>query len=101
MEGTAFLVRHTYEKDQYGQLIPVEELYEIYCHVESIGQKEFFSAGQNGLRADLKIVTNAVNYGNENEIEFNGQKYGIYRTYRRNESDEIELYCEWKGGISD
>lgn len=100
MEGSANLVHQTYEIDQIGQHIPVEIVTEILCHIESIGQNEFFNAGQNGIKADLKVVTQSVNYNNEEIIEYNGERYGIYRTYRRNNSDEIELYCEWKGGIS-
>ena len=100
MEGTAYLVHQTYEYDAIGQPIPVEELREILCHIESIRQNEFFSAGQNGINADFVIITQFCNYNNESIIEYNGQRYGIYRTYKKNESDEIELYCEWKGGIS-
>lgn len=100
MEGSAFLVREVFEFDEIGQPIPVEEVIEIYCHIESVGQREFFSAGQNGINSDLKIVTQAVNYNNEAIIEYNGARYGIYRTFRKSNSDEIELYCEWKGGIS-
>lgn len=100
MEGTAFLINQTYEIDELGQRIPVEIPREIFCHIESVGQREFFSAGQNGINADLKIVTQSVNYNNEQIIEYNKERYGIYRTFRKNESDEIELYCEWKGGIS-
>lgn len=100
MEGSAYLIRETYYLDEIGQPIPIEEVIEILCHIESIGQSEFFSAGQNGINADLRIVTQSVNYNNEQIIEYNGQRYGIYRTFRRNDSDEIELYCEWKGGIS-
>lgn len=100
MEGSAKLISLTYQEDSIGQLIPIETEQEILCHIESIGQKEFFAAGQSGINSDLKIVTQAVNYNNESIIEYNGQRYGIYRTYRRNNSDEIELYCEWQGGIS-
>lgn len=100
MEGTAYLIGETYELDALNQHIPIEVETEILCHIESIGQREFFSAGQNGINSDIKIVTQAVNYNNESIIEYNKERYGIYRTYRRNDSDEIELYCEWKGGIS-
>jgi SPP1 family predicted phage head-tail adaptor len=100
MEGSAILIRETYMLDDIGQHIPIEEAFEILCHIESIGQREFFSAGQNGINSDLKIVTQSVNYNNESVIEYNNERYGIYRTYRVNNSDEIELYCEWKGGIS-
>lgn len=100
MEGSANLVKHTYVIDSFNQYIPVDEVREILCHIESVGQREFFSAGQNGINSDLKVVTQSVNYENEEILEYNGQQYGIYRTFRRQDSDEIELYCEWKGGIS-
>lgn len=100
MEGSAYLVVQKYEIDPIGQRIPIEEVREILCHVESIGQREFFSAGQSGINSDLKIITQAVNYENEEIVEYNGSRYGIYRTFRRENSDEIEIYCEWKGGIS-
>lgn len=99
MEGTAYLIQETYTFDSLNQQIPTEKEVEILCHVESIGQSEFFAAGQNGINSDLKIVTQAVNYSNEEIIEYNGARYGIYRTFRRKDSDEIELYCEMKGGI--
>ena len=100
MEGSALLIGETYTLDSIGQHIPIYVETEILCHIESIGQREFFSAGQNGINSDIKIVTQSVNYNNESIIEYNGERYGIYRTYRRSNSDEIELYCEWKGGIS-
>ena len=99
MEGTAYLIIQTYYKDSIGQNIPIEEVTEIFCHIESVGQREFFSAGQNGINSDLKIVTQAVNYNNQQIVEYNGERYGIYRTFRKNDSDEIELYCEMKVGI--
>lgn len=100
MEGSAILFHESYVIDSIGQHIPTFEEIEILCHIESIGQREFFSAGQNGINSDLKIVTPSVNYNNESIIEYNGERYGIYRTFRSKDTDEIELYCEWKGGIS-
>lgn len=99
MEGTAYLVHETYEMDSIGQHISSYEEIEILCHIESIGQSEFFSAGQNGINSDLKVVTQSVNYNNEQILIYNNERYGIYRTFRRNNSDEIELYCEMKVGI--
>lgn len=98
MEGSAYLIKQTYEVDEIGQRIPAESKREILCHIEYVGQKEFFSAGQNGFKATIKVITPAVNYENEQIIEIDGERYSIYRPYRRASSDEIELYCEWKGG---
>ena len=100
MESTAYLIKEEYEQDSLGQFIPSEIKREILCHESSIKQNEFFSAGRNGINADLVLITQAVNYEKEKIIEYDGERYGIYRTYRNPHSDEIELYCEWKGGIS-
>jgi hypothetical protein len=48
--------------------------------------------------ADLAgTILKELGYG-EREVELDGKKYGIYRTYERNQ-DYIELYCERKGGV--
>lgn len=99
MESTAYLIRETYIEDSISQRIPKEEKIKLLCHTESIRQNEFFEAGRNGIKADLLIVTQAVNYNNEKILEYDGERYGIYRTYRRPSSDEIEIYAQWKGGI--
>lgn len=102
MEGDMYLISESFEPDEIGQLVPTEKKSEpIPCRIEYISQKEFFQAGQNGLKAELKIVTQACNYNNEEIVEYEGNRYGIYRPYRRNDSDEIELYCERKGGIDE
>lgn len=98
MDGTAYLISETYTKDSIDQFIPGESKKEIYVHEGSISRSEYFSAGQHGLSADLLLYTQAVNYSGEKVIEYDGQPYGIYRTYRRPESDEIELYLERKAG---
>lgn len=102
MEGDLYLISETYEKDELGQDIPTETKSEaIPCHTRGISGKEFHNAGQHGIKADVLIITQAVNYHGEEIAEFEGNRYGIYRHYPRMDSDEVELYCEWKGGISE
>lgn len=96
MEGSAYLIQKTYSVDRIGQRIPDKEKIEILCHIKSIGQNEFFKAGQSGISPDVKIVTQAVNYNGEQLIECEKELYRIYRTFRSNDSDEIELYCAKK-----
>jgi hypothetical protein len=40
-----------------------------------------------------------ADYEGERLLEYNGKRYGIYRTYN-NGSDEVELYAERKGGTN-
>lgn len=102
MEGDVFFIMETLEPDEIGQYIPTETKSEaIPCRIDSITQKEFYSAGQNGLKPEMKITTQAINYSGEEILEYEGNRYGVYRHFRKRDSDEIELYCEWKGGISE
>lgn len=98
MDGTAYLIKETFSKDSIGQPIAAETSTEIYVHEGSVNRSEFYEAGQHGLSADLLLYTAAVNYSGEKLIRYNGEPYGIYRTYRDPDSDEIELYLERKAG---
>ena len=100
MDGIAYLVTQTYKEDAIKQRIPVEgEPKEIFVTEESISRNEFYSAGSNGLRAELVLITPAINYEGEREIIYNDIRYSIYRTYKKKDSDEIELYLGRKVGI--
>lgn len=99
MEAEFYLIKETYTKDAIGQSIPTEQKRLVFCHTESVSLNEIDTAGRMGLRADSKIITQAVNYSGEKIAEYNGERYGIYRSYRSPESDEIELYLEKKGGV--
>ena len=72
---------------------------EVFAQVESITQREFFEGGRNGLNPEFKFTMFAYDYNNEPIVEYNDNKYSVYRTYvTRN--DMIELYVERKGGTN-
>ena len=49
---------------------------------------------------DMRLfVTPSVNYTGQQEAELRGRRYVIYRTYRRRDSEETELYLEEKAGV--
>ena len=100
MDGVAYLIAKTYKEDSIKQKIPVEsEPREIFVTEESVTGGEFFDAGRNGLRAELVLKTQTVNYLGEDEIIYNGVRYSIYRTWKRGNSDEIELHLARKAGV--
>lgn len=72
---------------------------EVFCDVRSITQTEWFEAGRSGIEHPAYIfVMNRNEYNGERIVEYNSQRYGVYRTYAgRNE--DIELYVEVKGGL--
>lgn len=100
MDGVAFLIQTTYKKDMIGQFIPDKEtLIEVLVTVESVSRREWMDAGRNGLSPEYKMTTAAINYSGEKEVEYEGVRYAIYRTYNPPESDEIELYLQRKAGV--
>lgn len=94
----AYLLGKTITKNQLKQEVEVDTRTEIFAQKESISQSEFYKGGEAGLKPDFRLITAIIDYNGEREVELDGKKYGIYRTYERNQ-DYIELYCERKGGV--
>lgn len=69
----------------------------IFCQVESVSRDEFFEAGQAGIQAAWLFIVNPIDYQNELLINYEGQPYRIYRSYRR-AMDELELYASREVG---
>ena len=74
---------------------------EVFCDVRSITRTEWFEAGRNGIEhPEFIFIMNRNEYEGQKIVEYNGQRYGVYRTYAgRNE--DLELYVEAKGGLHD
>ena len=94
----AYLIGKTITMNQLKQEVEVDTRTEIFAQKESISQSEFYKGGEAGLKPDFRLITAIIDYNGEREVELDGKKYGIYRTYERNQ-DYIELYCERKGGV--
>lgn len=93
------LVNFDHEQDKNGVWKETEVKTEVYCDVRSITQTEWFNAGRNGIEhPSFVFVMNRNEYDGQEAVEYNGQLFGVYRTYMaRNEN--LELYCEAKGGL--
>lgn len=94
----AYLLGKAITMNQLKQEVEVDTRTEIFAQKESISQSEFYKGGEAGLKPDFRLITAIIDYNGEREVELDGKKYGIYRTYERNQ-DYIELYCERKGGV--
>lgn len=94
----AFLIAETMIKDKIGQQISVESEREVFCSVKSVGQKEFFEGGRNGLKPSLLIIVDFDDYQDEKIVLYNEKKYSVYRTYTTERKD-IELYIQEKVGV--
>lgn len=95
------LIGKTWIEDELGNLRPEETRAAILCKVKSIGRSEFYSAAMTGLKPEIVFVIHACEYGGEQEVEFNGEKYKVIRTYKGDATrmgsklafDEMELAC--------
>lgn len=98
MDDILTLIAANYMTDSIGQKIASERSTDIWVHLQSVGRAEYFNAAQHDLAPELVAVTNIVNYDGQREAIYGGQRFEIYRTYRVDESDEIELYLARRVG---
>lgn len=97
ISGTAKLIAKTYTYDSIGQAVETESYTEIFVEERSITRTEWAEAGRVGHNPSIQLVTPYMNYNNQEEVEYKGVRYSIYRTYLN--GDNIELYLEKKGGV--
>ena len=96
-DHVATLIAVTHEPDALKQQIPKETRREVFCTVSSVQQSEFFAAGRNGLRPQMRLKVFAEDYRQEEFVEVDGARYRIYRTYL-GDNEQLELYLEKKAG---
>ena len=93
------LIQTTHTQDEFGVWQTEETEREVFCQVNSVTRAEFFEGGRNGLNPEYMFTMFEADYEGEPIVEYNGLRYGIYRTYR-GRRDTIELYAERKGGTN-
>lgn len=93
MDTVIKLIAETITSDVIGNQIVTEKEREVFATAKPINQNEFFSARTAGINPACKMLVFFGDYEGEELMEWNGQKYNIYRTYQR-EDDLIELYAE-------
>lgn len=100
------LISYEIGKDEIGNEIKIPIKKNIFCKVADIGSTEFYNAQVLGLKPEIKFIVHEFEYEGEKEVEFEGEKYKVLRTYRKKysigekksnnilEAEEIELTCE-------
>lgn len=94
----AYLIGKTITMNARKQEVETNTRTEIMALYESVSQSEFYKGGEAGLKPEFRLTTAIIDYSGEKEVELDGKRYGIYRTYEV-DKDYIELYCERKGGV--
>lgn len=93
------LLATTQMQDKYGVWRESESGREVFCQVDSVTRAEFFEGGRSGLNPQYRFTLFSGDYEGEQTVVFEGKPYAVYRTFHAR-TDEIELYCERKGGTN-
>lgn len=97
---TIDLIAKEYTTDQMGQRIATEKSNTVYATLQSVSRAEWTSystTGRNGLVPAYVALVFMGDYNGESSAEYDGQRYGIYRTFERDD-EIVELYMEKKAG---
>ena len=100
MDDVIKLVSSTQTQNQYGVWEETYSAREVLCQVKSITRQEFFEGGRNGLNPSFVFTVFAGDYNGELICQYDGNQYGVYRTYLVPSTDYLELYVERKGGTN-
>lgn len=71
----------------------------VFADVESASATEFHNGFRNGLNPKFVFTMFHYDYNNESEVEYEGSRYSVYRTFLRG-TDRIELHAERRGGTN-
>lgn len=93
------LIREVKTQDDFGVWRNTTTERTVFCQVNSVTRAEFFDGGRNGLNPEYVFTMFFADYDGERTVRYNGNVYGIYRTYH-GRTDRIELYAERKGGTN-
>jgi len=93
------LITVTRTKDQDGIDQKTEKSKTVYGYVDSVSAAEFFEGGRNGLNPEIRVTMTVLDYSGQTILERDGERFGVYRTYRPN-NGTVELYAERKGGTN-
>lgn len=87
------LIANTYSPDAIGQMVPTEKVTEPFAIVRDVSASESLRPVE-GLRPSKVFDVLMTEYDGQEVVEYNKNKYHIYRTYLRDDA-RIELY----GGV--
>lgn len=85
------LVKTSTTYDSIGVAQITETTRQAYAHLNSIGQKEYWSStGQHDFKPEAVAEVFRYDYDGEELAEIDGERFQIYRTYIQ--GDKVDLY---------
>lgn len=91
------LLTSEYTQDDIGQWSETVTKTDVFAIVSSITMSEFYQAGMQGMKPEYRMTVWMTEYKGQENLEYNGKTYSIYRTYRRDDG-RIELYVTERKG---
>ena len=91
------LIQKSYATSNIGVPVATETKKAVFAIKSSVNQSEFYQAGMIGLEPNACYAVRITDYFGEDELEDNGTKLTIYRTYNRPDG-RMELYTTKRKG---
>ena len=83
--------------DDIGNTVHETAETDVLCDLRSVTRSEYYQASEAGLNPEIVFEINRFEYSGETEVDFNGRRYSVIRTYCPG-YELIELTCERKAG---
>lgn len=93
------LIKEVETLDALNQPTTSETRTNLIAELRSTSRSEFFQGRQAGITPERVFILSAFDYSGEKIVEFEGERYAIYRTYEEDD-DRIELYAQIEGGVT-
>lgn len=95
-----YLITKIKGEDDIGNITSSSETSKkCYAKKQSIRSNEFYNAIEVGITPSIEFVIKKLNYSNEEEIEWNNDRYSIIRTIDPKNRFDIVLVCSKKIGV--
>lgn len=83
----------------FGEEVITEVSKSVWGERSSITASEWTNAGTRGINPEFRVSIYSFEYDEQVVVQVGTEKYGVYRTYSKPNSDKIELYLQLKGGV--
>lgn len=95
-----YLISKIKGEDDIGNITSSSETSKkCYAKKQSIRSNEFYNAIELGITPSIEFVIKKMNYNNEEEIEWNNDRYSVIRTIDPKNKFDIVLVCSRKIGV--
>lgn len=96
-----YLINEVETEDEIGNTITSSfTTTKCYAKKQSLRTNEFYNATMVGLTPSCEFVVKRLNYNDQNELEWNNERFDIIRTVDPKNKFDIVLVCAKKIGVN-